>query len=161
MKDFDVNQKFSGYLNNETLNERYLYLKATESKGVEFYIDTKTLSIVNKEDMEPVLEFDTNLYSSCERTEINEDLFFVTSADKKSIGFVDKNFNVIAMYADATNFNSNGFALVSKDGKSYDIIDSDFNVIAENYVLADDVWWSGGPVMAAKKGNAAHYYLIK
>lgn len=127
----------------ECNNKRYIAEVSDSNGEVIYYLDTQTWTLVDPSELSDVelaedtneeIEYDKEKYGWCDKIGENMDGYLVANADMSQWGYADKDFNEIAMYADATNFNINGYALVSDDGHSYDIIDRDFNVIAEDYI---------------------------
>ena len=154
---------FTGYLKkDEVIDERYILLSSSDTKKVILCIDTETMSFVDKENIRDDLDYDKEKYGCCyPQKNLNYDLYLVSNLDKSAWGYVDKDFNEVAMYADASDFNAGGYALVSKDLKTYDIIDSDFNVVGKGCIEGESSWLSGGYVLAVLKDEEVHYYMIK
>ncbi len=75
-------------------------------------------------------EYDETLWS-CYKLCSAVDGYFVGTKDESSWGYLDKDGNEIAMYADATDFSQSGYALVREDDSTYSIIDKDFNVVGD------------------------------
>ena len=139
---YDLPYDDSSYVSLTTCTDiRYAAVLERPSNKVIKYIDTQDLSLVESAQVnttlinDDVVTYDESKFSHCSKMRngyVNG--YLVSSADETKWGYVDENFNEIAMYADATDFTVFGYALVSEDGTNYDIIDKDFNVIAHNYI---------------------------
>ncbi len=90
------------------------------------------------------------------------DGYIVGTQDKEKWGYLDKNGNEIAMYADATDFSDSGYAFVSDDRKTYDLIDKDFNVIAENAISGTSVgyYYNLDLFIASQEDGSSTYYRV-
>ena len=100
--------------------------------GYTFAYDIRNNRLCSEEDIKEkeVIEYDESLWSTFVKAP-QIDGYLVGSKDGSSWGYLDKDGNEIAMYADATGFNSNVYALVSEDGTIYSIIDKDFNIVGD------------------------------
>lgn len=140
------------YQNNDNL----AYSIILESKkyhmasfmGYTFVYDIENNRLCSEEDIkdEEVIKYDKTLYSHFIKVS-QIDGYFVGSKDGSSWGYLDKDGNEIAMYADATNFNYNGYALISEDGTTYSIIDKDFNIVG------DGLFKGAGAYLTQEKSN--------
>ena len=112
-------------------NEQYY---GVTSGGYTFIYDIENNCLGSEENIEndedEAIEYDESLWSYYGYNAAI-DGYMVGTADRSSWGYLDKDGNEIAMYADATDFSSNGYALVSKDGGTYSIIDKDFNIVGD------------------------------
>ena len=95
-------------------------------------IDVELLGDVNTHRFSEKIDepYDETVWSYCDYQPII-DGFLVKRASDEKWGYVDKDFNEIVIYDDATAFCELGYALVSEDRNHYYLIDSDFNKICD------------------------------
>lgn len=99
--------------------------------GYTFYYDVENNCLCSEDDtIKEKIEYDDSIWSCYEECPVI-DGYFVGTKDGSSWGYLDKDGNEIAMYADASDFIPNGYAIISEDGKSYSIIDKDFNIVGD------------------------------
>lgn len=77
-------------------------------------------------------------------------------------GYIDKDGNILGMYADTSGFSNDGIAFVSEDGKSYSAIDRDFNVIGVNLIDGAEADTLGGHIFKFEdsKGTKKYYRVV-
>ena len=133
-----------GYISARTCDDpRYLAEVRSFDEEPVWYLDTKEMKLIDAAEEEHPMynptytEYDESKFAYCEKLVGDAHGYFVESKDETQWGFVDENFNEIAMYKDASYFTGSGFALVTEDGRNYDLINSDFEVVAEGIVQGD------------------------
>lgn len=102
--EYDGKSNFKGYINRETGEE------------------VKDIPLENSYELEDWESASDSAYT---------DYIFVGNSDG-NWGFLDKDFNILAEYADVSDFTASGYALASDDRETYYIIDTDFNKVSDN-----------------------------
>lgn len=119
-------------------NEKYY---GASGYGCSFVYDIENNCLCSEEDIEEdEIDYDESLWSYYAYN-ASIDGYMVGTKDKSSWGYLDKDGNEIAMYADASDFSPNGYALVSEDGTTYSIIDKDFNIVGEGLFEGVSACW--------------------
>ena len=160
---------------SECTDHRYYAVVLVKTQEVIEYLDRDTMEFFDAEDEEHALaeseateeeelDYDHDRFSSCSAMEgVAADViggYLVANPDKSQWGYVDGDFNELAMYADASDFNNYGYALVSDDGESYSIIDTNLNVIAKDFVKSSGGGWSDGIYLIVSTENGDEYYWV-
>lgn len=157
-----------------TDDPRYLAEVTSSNRKVLKYLDTETLELIDPSEGDHAIwwdtDFDESKYEFCGKLtgKAQEDIggYFVKTIDGTQLGFTDKDFNEIKMYANATNFNMYGYAMVSEDGKNFDIVDTDFNIVAKDFIQADTVWLRNsttgpGVVFSVSSDDWNKWFIVK
>lgn len=109
--------------------EHYLWMCDGKSNDRKGYINRETGEEVKDlpTEEEKFESGDWKVYDDSTYT----DYIFASNSDG-NWGFLDKDFNLLAEYADVSDFTSSGYALASDDRETYYIIDTDFNKVSDN-----------------------------
>lgn len=98
-------------------------------------------------------------YSYDEGTET----YTVSPQDQSYWGYLDKNGNELARFADASDFCPAGYALVSNDRMTYDLVDKDMNVVVAGFAEGKSASCSlsSGWLSVTGFDDNKSYYFIK
>lgn len=129
-----------------------------------FYCDIRDGSVVDNQDIS--LEYDSDEQFSVGeyviyRYEPAINGYFACTSDYTQYGYLDSDYNPIAMYSDATYFNKSGYALISKEGYTYSIIDSEFNILIEDAIAANDIYYLCDNVFCVELEHGQEVIVIK
>lgn len=103
--------------------------------------------------------FDETVWSYCAYQPIIDGFLVKRTSDEKW-GYVDKDFNEIVIYEDATAFCELGYALVSEDRGHYYIIDSDYNKIYELEGDYKSAGMCGGNLFSVCKSDDSYIEVV-
>lgn len=114
------------------------------------------------EKMGITLDWDRDKLAYCTYQEAI-DGYYICYSDGTGNGYVDKEFNEIALFNKASGIASNGYSFASNDGESYELLDKDFNVIGENMFSGKTVSGKSlyANVFTVKSGDSVSYILVE